>query len=60
MGGMGGMSNTPNRAAMPHSGQMAGQPAGQAGGENCGTLDEPKPCPPMPRRPLQDYPANKQ
>ncbi len=28
--------------------------------ENCGTPDEPKPCPPMPRVPLQYYPANKQ
>jgi hypothetical protein len=28
--------------------------------ENCGTPDEPKPCPPMPRRPLSHYPNNKQ
>jgi hypothetical protein len=28
--------------------------------ENCGTPDEPKPCPPLPRHPLQYYPANKQ
>jgi hypothetical protein len=40
--------------------------AGPGGGtqaysaENCGTPDEPKPCPPMPRVPLQDYPANRQ
>ena len=27
--------------------------------ENCGTPEEPKACPPMPRRPLQHYPANK-
>lgn len=27
--------------------------------ENCGTPDEPKPCPPMPRVPLQYYPENK-
>jgi hypothetical protein len=26
---------------------------------NCGTPDEPKPCPPMPRRALPYYPANK-
>ena len=26
---------------------------------NCGTPDEPKPCPPMPRHPLPYYPANK-
>ncbi len=28
--------------------------------ENCGTPDEPKPCPPMPRVPLPYYPANRQ
>jgi hypothetical protein len=28
--------------------------------ENCGTPDEPKPCPPLPRHPLQNYPGNKQ
>jgi hypothetical protein len=56
MGGMGGMNSMPNRATMPPTGQMAGQP----GGENCGTPDEPKACPPMPRRPLPYYPANKQ
>jgi tellurite resistance protein TerA len=27
--------------------------------ENCGTPDEPKPCPPMPRVPLPYYPANR-
>ncbi len=56
MGGMGGMSNMPNRATMPPAGHMAGQP----GAENCGTLDEPKSCPPLPRHPLRHYPANKQ
>ena len=39
--------------------------AGPGGGpqaystENCGTPDEPKPCPPMPRVPLQYYPENR-
>ncbi len=28
-------------------------------GENCGTPDDPKPCPPLPRHPLQYYPANR-
>ena len=28
-------------------------------GENCGTPDQPKPCPPLPRHPLSYYPANK-
>ena len=27
--------------------------------ENCGTPDQFKPCPPLPRKPLQKYPANK-
>ena len=27
---------------------------------NCGTPDEPKRCPPMPRHPLQNYPGYKQ
>jgi hypothetical protein len=40
----------------PASTRMAGQPDPN----NCGTPDEPKPCPPMPRHPLQSYPANKQ
>ena len=33
--------------------------AGQSDPGNCGTPDEPKPCPPMPRRAMQDYPANR-
>ena len=56
MGGMGGMSNMPNRSTMPPAGHMAGQP----GTENCGTPDEPKTCPPLPRHPLPYYPANRQ
>jgi hypothetical protein len=28
--------------------------------ENCGTPDQPKPCPPMPKVPLRDYPGYKQ
>ena len=28
--------------------------------ENCGTPNEPRQCPPMPRVPLQYYPANKE
>lgn len=35
--------------------------SGRAGtGENCGTPDQFKPCPPLPRVPLPYYPANKQ
>ena len=35
-------------------------PGSQAMGENCGTPDEPKACPPLPRHPLPYYPENKQ
>ena len=36
------------------------RPSAQAStAENCGTPDQPKPCPPMPRHPLQNYPGNK-
>jgi hypothetical protein len=42
------------------SSQMTGQMAGQPDPNNCGTPDEPKPCPPMPRHPLPDYPPNRQ
>jgi len=27
---------------------------------NCGTPDEPRPCPPMPRHPLPSFPENRQ
>jgi hypothetical protein len=38
-----------------------GAPAStQLSPDNCGTPDEPKSCPPMPRRPLNHYPANRQ
>jgi hypothetical protein len=55
MGGT-GTNNMPNRTTMPPAGPMAGQ----SGAENCGTPDEPKACPPLPRHPLPYYPANKQ
>jgi hypothetical protein len=32
--------------------------SGFYGGENCGTPDEPKSCPPLPRRPLAYYPGD--
>jgi hypothetical protein len=50
----GGTGSTPGPRTM--GSQMAGQPSS----ENCGTPDEPKPCPPMPRHPLQHYPPDKQ
>ena len=55
MGNMGGMNN------MGRTGTASAAPMmGQAAPGNCGTPDEPKPCPPMPRRALQDYPPNRQ
>lgn len=45
----------------PYVGHPGPDARGQANSpENCGTPDEPKPCPPMPRVPLQSYPANRQ
>jgi hypothetical protein len=38
-------------------GPYGGAPASSA--ENCGTPDDPKPCPPMPRVPLPYFPANR-
>jgi hypothetical protein len=32
---------------------------GSADPGNCGTPDEPKPCPPMPHRALQNFPTNR-
>jgi len=40
-------------------GKAATSAQSSSSSENCGTPDEPKACPPMPRRPLQQYPANK-
>ena len=46
---------------MGGSGSMSAAPmTGQADPGNCGTPDAPKPCPPMPHRPLQNFPANRQ
>jgi hypothetical protein len=40
----------------PHAGRQGPYAPGP---ENCGTPDEPKACPPMPRVPLPYYPANR-
>jgi len=32
---------------------------GFSSGENCGTPDQPRACPPLPRRPLQYYPGDR-
>jgi len=40
--------------------QSAGQPRADASkAENCGTPDEPKPCPPLPRNNLTEFPRNR-
>jgi hypothetical protein len=59
-----GMMTAPTaRAGMPATGgtTTSSMPAHSASGgsENCGTPDEPKACPPMPRRAMDRYPANK-
>jgi hypothetical protein len=44
----------------PYAGSPAPYGGGQASSsENCGTPDDPKPCPPMPRHPLPYYPGNR-
>jgi hypothetical protein len=45
--------------AQSDSGTKAGAPAAsaQSNAENCGTPDNFKPCPPLPRHPLQTYPG---
>ena len=48
---------TPHNPA--HAAGKTTATSSQASSENCGTPDQFKPCPPMPRRPLQHYPANK-
>ncbi len=59
-----GYAQPPARtAAPPPPAYQAGQASGGQAAlnpENCGTPDEPKPCPPMPRHPLPYYPANRQ
>ena len=55
-------TNTGNMAA-PTSPSMTSPGTGTAAGppdpDNCGTPDEPAKCPPMPRHPLNYYPANR-
>ena len=57
----------PSYSAQPPPASSYSVPSAQASSgrmsstaENCGTPDEPKPCPPLPRHPLQTYPANRQ
>ena len=55
-GPAGGTNYYPSGPTTPSRTAMSGQPDP----ENCGTPDEPKACPPMPRRALNTYPANRQ
>jgi len=44
----------------PYGGDYyASRESGFNSGENCGTRDEPRACPPLPRRPLQYYPGDR-
>jgi len=57
-----GTTYSPNGSEPPVSASDTARPqnVSQPDPENCGTPDEPKACPPMPRRPLNYYPPNKQ
>jgi hypothetical protein len=50
-----GGTGYPSRPPPPQS-ALSGQPDQ----ENCGTPDQPKACPPLPRKSLQTYPANRE
>ena len=56
-----GHGSTPAPAlTAPGTSMSAAQPmAGPSGQDNCGTPDEPKACPPMPRHAMKYYPSNK-
>jgi hypothetical protein len=43
--------------AFAQSDSRTGAPTAQSNGENCGTPDNYKPCPPLPRNPLRTYPG---
>jgi hypothetical protein len=50
--------NAPSPTAPPYARGAGLREGSQAyNSENCGTPDEPKPCPPLPRHPLQTYPG---
>jgi hypothetical protein len=64
-----GTTYSPNGSAPPVSAGDQGIPPSQMQSQNvnqsqpdpnnCGTPDEPKACPPLPRRPLASYPQNR-
>lgn len=45
--------------ASASSSASGGSASSSAGRENCGTPDEFRPCPPMPRVPLREFPGNR-
>lgn len=49
----------PIRGASQSGSSRSGMSTGQNSEENCGTPDEFKACPPMPRHPLPYYPSNR-
>jgi hypothetical protein len=58
--GRGTTSDTSNTYAAGPSAPSAGRMSSQPDPNNCGTPDEPKSCPPMPRRAMNSYPDNRQ
>jgi hypothetical protein len=62
--GASGPPGSMSSGSMNNMGHMgtgsSGTMTGQADPGNCGTPDEPKACPHMPRRALQNYPTNRQ
>jgi hypothetical protein len=51
--------NSGNSSLMPPTASIHPAPGTASPAENCGTPDEPKPCPPLPKRNLPYYPENK-
>lgn len=49
----------PIRGASQSGSSRSGVPSAQNSEENCGTPDDFKACPPMPRHPLPYYPSNR-
>ena len=53
--------NMQSSAGQPSGGQPQADvsKSGGARAENCGTPDEPRPCPPLPRNNLTEFPRNR-
>lgn len=51
--------STPSTPSSPPTASIRPAPGTASSAENCGTPDEYKACPPLPRRNLPYYPANK-